>query len=272
MGNGHALEVIGVGIVKIKMYDGIVRIIQEVRHVKDLKKNLLSVGQLDNLGCKIHTEGGILKVVRGNLVVMKAEKIMANLYVLMGDTLQESNATLASMSKEEAVMMWHRRLGHMSERGLQILAERDLLPGLKEVDLPFCEHCVISKQHRLKFARSTTRSKNILDLVHSDVWESPEVSLGGAKYFVSFIDDYSRRLWVYPIKRKSDVFPVFKEFKARVELETGKRIKCLRTDNGGEYVDGDFLAFCKQKGIIRQFYVPHTPQQNGVAERMNRIS
>jgi len=247
MGNGHALEVIGVGIVKIKMYDGIVRIIQEVRHVKDLKKNLLSVGQLDNLGCKIHTEGGILKVVRGNLVVMKAEKIMANLYVLMAYTLQESNATLASMNQEEAVMMWHRRLGHMSERGLQILAERDLLLGLKEVYLPFCEHCVISKQHRLKFARSTTRSKNILDLVHSDVWESPEVSLGGAKYFVSFIDDYSRRLWVYPIKRKSYVFPVFKEFKARVELETGKRIKCLRIDNGGEYVDGDFLAFCKQK-------------------------
>ena len=118
MGNGHALEVIGVGTVKIKMYDGTVRIIQEVRHVKDLKKNLLYVGQLDNLGCKIHTEGGILKVVRGNLVVMKAEKIMANLYVLIGDTLQESNATLASMSQEEVVMMWHRRLGHMSERGL----------------------------------------------------------------------------------------------------------------------------------------------------------
>jgi len=68
-------------------------------------------------------------------------------------------------------------------------------------------------------------------------------------------------LWVYPIKRKSDVFPVVKEFKARVELETGKKIKCLRTNNGGEYVDGDFLAFCKQKGIFGQ---------NGVSERMNR--
>ena len=125
---------------------------------------------------------------------------------------------------------------------------------------------MISKQHRLKFARNTTRSKNILDLVHSDVWESPEVSLGGAKYFVSFIDVYSRRLWVYPIKRKSYVFPIFKEFKAQVELKTGKRIKCLRTNNGGEYVDGDFLAFFKQKGIIRQFFVSYTPQQNGVAE------
>jgi transposase InsO family protein len=141
--------------------------------------------------------------------------------------------------------MWHRKLGHMSERGLKILSERNLLHGLKSVNLPFCEHCVTSKQHRLKFGRSTARSKCILELVLSDVWESPVSSLGGAKYFVSFIDDYSRRLWVFPIKKKSDVFAVFKAFKARVELESEKRIKCLRTDNGGEYTDGDFLSFCE---------------------------
>jgi len=93
-------------------------------------------------------------------------------------------------------MMWHRRLCHMSKRGLEILAKGNLLPRLKEVDLPLCEHCVISKQHRLKFARVTTKSKYILDLIHSDVWESSVLSLGGAKYFVSFINDYSRRLWV----------------------------------------------------------------------------
>ncbi|KAH9707030.1 Integrase catalytic domain-containing protein [Citrus sinensis] len=167
-------------------------------------------------------------------------------------------------------MMWHLKLGHMSEQGLKILSERKLLPGLKSVSLPFCEHCVISKQHRLKFSRSIARSKCILDLIHSDVWESPDISMGGAKYMVTFIDDYSRRCWVYPIKKKSDVFLVFKEYKARVELESGKKIKCLRTDNGGEYTDGEFLAFCKQEGIQRQFTVAYTPQQNGVAERMNR--
>ncbi|KAL4327456.1 hypothetical protein AHAS_Ahas13G0101900 [Arachis hypogaea] len=69
------------------------------------------------------------------------------------------------------------------------------------------------------------------------------MSLGGAKYLVSFIDDYSRRLWVYPIKKKSDVFAMFKEFKAKLELESGKKIKCLRTDNGGEYVDGLAKSF-----------------------------
>jgi len=100
--------------------------------------------------------------------------------------------------------------------------------------------------------------------------ESPEMSLGGVKYLVSFIDDYSRRLWVYPIKKKSNVFAIFKEFKAKLEFESGKKIKCLRTDNGGEYINGDFLTFCRQAGIQRHFTVEHTPQQNGAAEWMNR--
>lgn len=124
----------------------------------------------------------------------------------------------------------------------------------------------------LKLGRFIAKSKHILDLVHSDVWESPITSLGGAKHFVSSIDDYSRRIWVYPIKKKANVFLVFKEFKARVELEYVKRIKYLRTNNGGEYIDGDFLAFCKQEGIQRQFTIVDTPQQNGIALQMNRIN
>ncbi|KAH9668902.1 Integrase catalytic domain-containing protein [Citrus sinensis] len=158
----------------------------------------------------------------------------------------------------------------MSEQGLKILSERKLLLRLKLVSLLFGEHCAISKQHILKFSRSIARSKCILDLIHSDVWESPDISMGGAKYMVTFIDDYSRRCWVYLIKKKSDIFSVFKEYKARVELESSKRIKCLRTDNGGEYTDGEFLAFCKQEGIQRQLTIAYTPQQNGVAERMDK--
>ena len=114
----------------------------------------------------------------------------------------------------------------------KILFGQKLLLGLKSVNLPFCEHCVTSKQHRLKFSRSVAISKCILELVHSDVWELLNISMGGAKYMVTFIDDYSRRCWAYPIKKKSNVFQVFKEYKARVELESVKRIKCLRIDNG----------------------------------------
>lgn len=88
-------------------------------------------------------------------------------------------------------------------------------------------------------------------MIHSDVKESLELSLRRAKYFVSFIDDYSRRCWMYPIKKKSDVFPIFKGFKAQVKLETEKKIKCLRTDNGGEYTSDEFDAFCQKEGIKR---------------------
>ncbi|KAL3834104.1 hypothetical protein ACJIZ3_008840 [Penstemon smallii] len=212
-----------------------------------------------------------MKIIKGALVVMKTEKIAANLYMLKGETQQEGEASIASAtSAENLMMMWHRKLGHMSERGLKILAEQELLPGLKNVSLSFCEHCVTSKKHKLKFNNSNIRSKAILELIHSDVWQAPVMSLGGARYYVSFIDDYSRRCWVYPIKKKSDVFSVFKTFKARVKLESEKKIKCMRTDNGGEYTSNEFDNFCQQEGIKRQFTVAYTPQQNGVAERMDR--
>ena len=141
---------------------------------------------------------------------MKVEKIGGNLFMLKGETLQEANACVAS-NGEELTMMWHLKLGHMSEQGLKILSERKLLPGLKLVSLPFCEYCVTSKQHKLKFNRSIARSKCILNLIYSDIWESPDISMGGAKYMVTFIDDYSRRCCVYLIKKKSNVFSVFKE-------------------------------------------------------------
>jgi len=76
MGNYHSLEIAGVDTIKTKMNDGTIRTIQGVRHVKNLKKNLLSIGQLYNLGCIIHTKGEILKMVSGNLVIMKVKKIM----------------------------------------------------------------------------------------------------------------------------------------------------------------------------------------------------
>ena len=127
-------------------------------------------------------------------MVVKAEKTTANLYMLLGDMLQEAEASIASTSQKETTMMWHCKLGHMSKCGLRILVEHNLILGLKSINLPFSEHCDTSKRHRLKFDRLTTHSKHILDLIHYDVWESLEMSLGGAKYFISFIDDYSRRL------------------------------------------------------------------------------
>ncbi|GJX09879.1 gag-pol polyprotein [Tanacetum coccineum] len=155
------------------------------------------------------------------------------------EIMKEAEASIASHSPNHRVVVtWHQKLGHMSKQGMKILVERKLLSGLTKVSLLFCEH-------------------------------SPVLSLGGAKYFVSFIDNYSRRCLVYPIKKKSDVFEVFKVYKARVKLDSRKKIKFLGTDNGVEYTSDEFDTFCRQEGIKRQFTTVYTPQQNGVAERMN---
>ena len=159
----------------------------------------------------------------------------------------------------------------MSERGLKILSDRKLLPNLKSVKLDLCQHCLFGKQSKQKFKTGKHTSKGILDYIHSDVWgPSPTTSYGGSSYFVSFIDDFSRKVWVYMLKKKFDVFTIFKQFRALVENITGRTIKCLRTDNGGEFTSKEFDNYCKDVGIKRHKTTVYTPQQNGVSERMNK--
>jgi transposase InsO family protein len=138
--------------------------------------------------------------------------------------------------------------------------------------LDFYEHCVYGKQKRVRFLRVGKEKKNErLELVHTDVWGLAQVSsLGGSNYYVTFIDDATRKTWVYCIRQKSDVFDTFKKWKALVENETGKNLKCLRSDNGGEYCSKEFDDYYSYHGIRREKTVPRTPQENGVSERMNR--
>jgi len=110
-----------------------------------------------------------------------------------------------------------------------------------------------------------------LSLVHSDICGPINVeSAGGARYFVTFIDDYSRYTVTVMLRNRSDVVQAFKDYKQKMENLTNKRIKKLRTDNGKEYVSKEFSDFLRQEGITRQLSVEYTPQQNGVAERANR--
>ena len=108
-------------------------------------------------------------------------------------------------------------------------------------------------------------------MVHSDVCGAMHTeSIGGAKYFVTFTDDYTRCCAVYFMKHKSEVFEKFKEFEAVTTNDARETIGTLRTDNGGEYLSTEFQNYLKEKGIRHELTVPHSPQQNGVAERINR--
>jgi transposase InsO family protein len=162
---------------------------------------------------------------------------------------------------------------------LQQLARDKLVTGLEyehvhcQASAPsVCEACIQGKLHKTKFAcTQRKRATKPLELVHSDVCgRMRNKSLGGAEYFLSFIDDKTHFTWVYCLKRKSEVFQKFREWKVCVEKESGHVLKSLRTDNGGEYTSKQFRDYLLSEGIRHELTIPKTPEQNGVAERMNR--
>jgi transposase InsO family protein len=164
------------------------------------------------------------------------------------------------------------RLGHMSERGMLELHKKNLLKSVKTCKLDFCKFYILGKHNRVQFKTNTYKTDGIMDYVHSDVWGPVRTaSRGGHMYFVIFIDDFSRKVWVYFMQHKSKTFAKFKLWKAEVENQTRKKVKCLRTDNDTEYTNDDFKDFCEQHGIKKYFTVRKIPQQNGVAEMMNRL-
>ena len=121
------------------------------------------------------------------------------------------------------------------------------------------------------FSAKGRRAQDLLELVHLDVCGPMSTQArGGYEYFITFIDDYSRFGYVYLMKRKSEAFEKFKEFRVEVENQLGKWIKAIRSNQRGEYLLGDFKDYLTENGIISQLIAPGTPQQNSVAERRNK--
>lgn len=134
-----------------------------------------------------------------------------------------------------------------------------------------CEVCLKGKMTALPFKSKHERCKEMLEIVHSDVVGPFRTeSTGRAKYFVIFIDDCTRWCEVYFLRCKSGVLEAFKLYQQLVERQTGKKVECLQSDNGREYCNTQFDKYLADQGITRRLSVPHTPQQNGVSERMNR--
>ncbi|KAK8931090.1 hypothetical protein KSP39_PZI016658 [Platanthera zijinensis] len=163
-----------------------------------------------------------------------------------------------------SIIDWHRRLGHAP------------LPILKRAlpDVPLrefsCESCIYDKQHRSSFPPACTRSSTPLSLVHSDVWSPYRVpSIFGFRYFVTFIDDYSRTTWLYLLHDRIELTSVFRAFLLEMRTQFATPLRVIRTDNAREYT-GRTSNLCTEFVVIHQTSCAYTPQQNGVAERKNR--
>jgi hypothetical protein len=254
----------GRGRVKFLIKYGRIRTLLGVMHIPKLDRSLISISKLDDVGVDIVLGKSTCKMVQGAMVLMKGVRC-GTMYKFLGNTYtngSNSYVVFEQRNKEDKTnivpgkktMLWHQRLGYIREKGLRTLHGKGMVEGMSNctLDFDFYEHCIYGKQNRVRFPSGAIREKGILELIHSDVFGLVHVpSLGKFMYYVSFIDDFSRNTWIYFLRNKFDVFDKFKEFKALVENHTEKKIKVLRTDYGGEFLENEFKEFCKKCGIER---------------------
>ncbi|RVW71220.1 Retrovirus-related Pol polyprotein from transposon TNT 1-94 [Vitis vinifera] len=155
------------------------------------------------------------------------------------------NVALRMEDVEEA-WLWHRRFGHLNFNSLKMLYQRKMVQGLPntiEEKNEVCDGCALGKHHRQSFLKGVAwRAKKVLELIHTDICGPMSIpSQGNNKYFVLFIDDFTRMTWVFFMKQKSEVFSIFKKFKSFVEKQSGCYIKTLRSDKGMEYTSSQFV-------------------------------
>ena len=234
-----------------------------------MDRNLLSLGTLEKAGYKFESENGVLSVKAGDQIFLTGRRY-DTLYLLQWRPV--TNAAL--IARQDDTVLWHRRPGHMSMKNMNILLKKGFLDRKKVSNMEPCEDCIYGRAKRVGFnlAQHDTREK--LEYVHSDLWGAPSVppSLSKNQHFISFVEDHTRKVWVYFLKTKDEAFGKFVEWLSLVENQSEKRLKTLRTDNGLEFCNRQFNEFCEAKGIQRHRTCAYTPQQNGVAERMKEHS
>ena len=281
-GNNSTGKIIGTGDVcanKVK-FEG-------VKLVDNLKFNLLSVSQMCDKGYGCYFTKTNCKVIEPNLqahisnlisnhAILNAKR-NGNVYMLdLSHTQPTPNATcFLTRASNQETNLWHRRLGHVNLKTMNNLAKKGLVRGLPQKEFTCDEHCVAclkGKQHKSSYKSiDEPQTKACLEMLHLDLFGPVRImSLAKKRYCLVIVDDYSRFAWTYFLHSKDETPEIVKEFITQAEKQHGIPVKVLRSDNGTEFRNQNLDSFCVSKGIIRQFSVPRTPQQNGVVERKNR--
>jgi transposase InsO family protein len=244
-------------------------------YVERLKANLLSINQFcDNdlvvqfskKECNIFDSSGRW--------LMGGERIADNCYGLPGLTTDPHIfCNKATIDDSE---LWHRRLGHLNLSDMLKIAGRETvkdLPKMEKTGKGICGSCQLGKQTRAAHKKTSGihTSKN-LELLHMDLMgPTRTASLGGKRYILVIVDDFSRYSWAIPPREKSDAFDAAQHLFKKIQVEQNCQIMRIRSDHGREFENSQFEEFCLSYGIKQEFSSPITPQQNGVVERKNMV-
>ncbi|SGY35039.1 BQ5605_C002g01719 [Microbotryum silenes-dioicae] len=291
-GLGGTVQASGVGLVKLLSDIGTKFTLNDVIYAPKSPANLVSVRAFDRKGVRFTFERGQAELRTQQGRIATASAIASRVYKLNALVRTPSSGVIHTLVTTKShgipLLTLHHRYGHASVQTLKKLAASGQVEGLdwtysdlECVDFT-CNACLASKAHRLPFPPSSFHASEPLALVHSDVLSFPEESFSHKRYLVTFVNDFSRKTWVYPIGHKSEVLQMFKDWLMEIENETGCKVKTLRSDNGGEYVSTAFNGFCVARGIRCELTIPfearersrafqpYTPEQNGRAKRLNR--
>ncbi|KAI5322684.1 hypothetical protein L3X38_031756 [Prunus dulcis] len=273
MPTGELVSIAGMGTLVLDTNSGS-KYIREVMYLPGLRENLLSVGQMDDHGYHLVFGSNMCSIYDSSSLenlVMKVEMRKNRCYPL---SLPSNDCVALRAGVVSSTWVWHKRMGHLHLKGLNQLKEKGMVHGLPHLETVdgVCDGCQLGKQHREWFPKDQAwRASTPLELIHMDLCGPMQnESLGGNKYFMLLIDDFTRMIWVYFLRYKSDALNCFRKFKSMVELQSGYKVKCIRSDRGGEFTSSEFNKLCEEVGIQRQFSMAYTPQQNGVVERKNR--
>lgn len=278
--NGTVVNSAGIGSVRFKPALQGVRsrevVFHRVLHVPQLQNNLLSVLYLTSKqGFRVVIDNQSMRFERQGVLLFTAT-LKGKLAYLDGTTLrpQAALSTLSTSILPLSLDLWHRRFAHISIASLKRILSSNVVSGL-QIDStaapdPICEPCIAGKQHRI-INTTSTRSKQPLAIVHCDLHgPMPVQSIQGHKYFIVFVDDATRLWCLYFLKSKGEAAQAFYAFKAEIEKQTGRQIKCLHDDKEGGLSSNEFNSKLSNWGIIRRFTMRAEPHSNGVAERAIR--
>ncbi|PLW30300.1 hypothetical protein PCANC_25459 [Puccinia coronata f. sp. avenae] len=247
--------------------------------VPSLHKPLLSIANLCDQGLTVVFKKDSCDIFSSSSLNLTGPLVgrgycRGNLYYLPSNPVSRCSSIPVSPSfSDSSLFGYHVRFSHLGLKALKLLLKmNNIVPSSSnEINVQNCPVCVQTKMHRYPFrSRAPYRSTIPGQLIHSDVASYEVNSREGYRYFITFVDDYSKFLTVYPMKNKSDSFSCFKIFRAFFEKSGSHKIQAFRTDNGGEYLSAEFTTYLITSGIRHDPGPPHSPQLNGVAKRTNR--
>jgi hypothetical protein len=243
-GDASGVEIKGVGSVIFTAESGEHRLLTGVYYIPVLRNSIISLGQLDD-------KDGVLRIWdRHRRLLAKVTRGANRLYVLNVQVAQP--LCLAARLDDEA-WQWHERFGHLHFEALKRLSAKEMVRGLPCLDHveQFCDVCVLTKQRRLPFPQQTSfRAKERLELVHGDLCGPvTPATPGGRRYFLLLVDDLSRYMWVMVLGSKGEAADAIRRAQAATETECGRKLRVLRTDNGGEFTVAEFTSYRADEGI-----------------------